>query len=264
MEEFLNYLRTQTSLNERSIKFYYWVIKNFLAKYKEPTIENINARIREYPATKFAFYHYLRFLGRENDYNKLIKTKPKPKEKKGVYLQKEILMKIISSIPDEKYRMVALLQYLTGARVAEILKLKKEDFDPQQDMLKIKLVTKGNYERIVFVPQEYKDLIMNFVKNSKFDYPFLKGDFNKPLAKLVYNNYIYYYTALKKAASDLGYENFATHDFRRNFIDRVLDVTSDIRIARALIGHARAETTLRYISQKSSEEEFKKFIKSLV
>jgi integrase len=264
LEEFQNYLKTQTSLSESSAKFYYWIIKNFLAKFKEVNIENMNVRIKEYPATKFAFKHYLNFLGRQNEANSLIKTRSRPVKREGVYLTQEEILKIVELIPDNTYKIVALLQFLTGARAAEILKLKKEDFKIENDLLKIKLITKGNRERIVFIPEPYNKIILNFIQAKQFDYPFLKGDFNKPLANLVRNNYIYYYNQLKKVVSDLGYENFATHDFRRNFVNRILDKTNDIRIANAMIGHAKMESTLRYLNKKISQEEYIKLIKELL
>jgi len=121
------------------------------------------------------------------------------------------------------------------------------------------MIGKGGYERIVYIPKVYKQTIWDFVSNCSREYPFLKGNENS-LPKLIYNNYIYYYLQLKKAASLLGYENFATHDFRRNFVNDILTQTQDIRIAKDLIGHARMETTLRYLKKKVAEEEFKKYI----
>ena len=264
LEDFQNYLKTQTSLSESSVKFYCWIIKNFLAEYKEASIENMNARIREYPTTKFAFEHYLNFLGRKNEIHNLIKVKHRPAEKEGVYLPQEEILKIVQAIPDNTYKVVALLQFLTGARVAEILRLKKEDLKFENELLRIKLITKGNHERVVFIPEPYNQIILNFVQASSFDYPFLKGDFSKPLANLVRNNYIYYYNQIKKVVSDLGYKNFATHDFRRNFVNRILDKTNDIRIANAMIGHARMESTLRYLNKRMSEEEYIKLIRELL
>jgi integrase len=262
LEEFLNYLRTQTSLSERSIKFYYWLVRKFLAEFREDSLENMNAFIKAYPLSKFAFMYYLRFKNRENEYVKLIKTKTRLVEKEGVFLSREKLLKIVESIQDDIYRMVALLQYLTGARAHEILKLKKEDFKIENEMLKIKLIGKGGYERVVFIPQNYKQIIWQFVSNYSREYPFLKGE-NKSLEKLVYNNYIYYYMELKKAAASLGYEKFATHDFRRNFVNDIFSQTQDIRIAKNLIGHARMETTLRYLKRKISEEEYRKYIQAI-
>lgn len=262
LEGFLNYLKTQTNLSERSVKLYYWIVRNFLASF-EPTIENMNARIKEYPIAKFAFKHFLAYLGRPEEAKKLIKARPKPKKKEGVYLPRDQLFAIIQGIGDEKYRMVALLQLLTGARAHEILKLKKEDFKEEGEWLRIRIVGKGGVERVVFIPSEFKDDVLRFVQSSAFDYPFLRGS-SESFARLLHNNYIYYYKALKESAAQLGFKDFSTHDFRRNFINAAYSLTKDIRVVKSIAGHKLMKTTLEYMQQKISEEEFKTYIKEIL
>lgn len=262
MEKFLEYLQTQTNLSQRSINLYYGIIKKIVLLYgQNPNIEQMNAYIREKPLSKYAFLHYLHFLGRLNDCSLLLKARQKPKKREGVYLDQEELKKIVFSITEEKYRYAALVQFVTGVRAGEVLKLRKEDFSKENNELKITMIGKGERKKVVFIPETYSKFIYNFIINSG-EYPFLKPA-SEDFFRNLQTNYIYYWRSIKQAASALGYDNFAPHDFRRNFIDQAYTLTKDIRVVQDLAGHARAETTLQYFKKKISEEEFKDIVKKI-
>jgi len=117
---FQTWLTENTTLSERTILNYSRAIDRFLDRYDEVTIENINSFIsktnRNTRTTyvKYAFRYYLIFIGKEKEYEKVVKIKIKPRKKSGTYLSNDELLYIISNIEDETYSLVALLQYITG------------------------------------------------------------------------------------------------------------------------------------------------------
>ena len=236
------------------------IIRLFFRQFSDDSVKNINKFIT-YPLRKFVFLHYLRWRGRLNDYNLIKKIRARVPKKEGVYLSREQLKQIVFSIPEERYRMAALIQFATGIRAFEALKAKKEDFEWSGDYLKLRIIGKRNLARNVFIPKIYGEVIWNYIQNAG-KYPFLKGE-SKNFPTWVENNYHYYLKAVKKAAEKLGYPDFATHDFRRNFIDDVCALTQDIRVVRVLAGHKDAKTTLRYLDKHISEEAFKEVIKKM-
>lgn len=267
LEGFKEYLRNQLGLSELSIALYMRTVKRFLLKYKDPTIENINKFIIESAKnktsyyTKFVFKHFLKYLGREQDYLKLVKVKQKSPMKRGVYLNKDELKQIIFSIPDETYRMVALIQYATGLRAGDVLRIRKENVEWVGDMLRITLVQKGGNVSTIFLFEPYASMVWEFVQKSK-EYPFLKGK-NSSFERWVSNNYVYYWKVLKQAAKKLGYDKFSTHDFRRNFAQDVFRTEQDIRKVQIALRHKNISTTIRYLERIQEEEVYKDVVRKI-
>lgn len=263
LEAFRDYLKEKTS--ESSAYTYCKVISTFLKFFGNDSVENMNLYIEKYWLSKYAFIHYLRFLGRENDIEKLKKGKRGVTKREGVYLERERLKEIIFSIPETHWRVVALLQYLTGARAKDVLRTKKEWIEKIEDDekigLKIKMLQKGNRFKVSFIPKEFKNYIWEFVESSG-EYPFLKYYSKKgSLETSLSNNYVYYWKALKNAAVSWGYNMFAPHDFRRNFLDLAYTIFKDIRKVRELAGHRNLNWTFLYLKKRIEETELKDAIR---
>lgn len=259
INDFHNYLKLNTNLNERSIRNYVGVIKTFLNKYNEITVENMNDYIRQYPFARYVFKYFLAFLGRESDIFKLIKAKEKTREVKGVYLDKETILSAIQKLP-EKERVIALIQFLTGARASEVIKISKENVSFEGDFIKIKLITKGWKERFIFIPVRYAEVV-NYIVKSPFRYVFLED--NEIDERRVNTVYTIYYMKVKEAFTSVGINNFSTHDFRRNFINFIYNKTKDIVKTKTMVGHEKIETTFRYINKLLTHEELKKIIEEI-
>jgi Phage integrase family. len=185
------------------------------------SVEMMNKYIRNYPLARFALRRYLEFLGRGQEASQLIRFK-KAKKREGTYVDEQTLLKLCNYIRSKPYRIVALIQALTGARAIEVLSIRKDMVFVEKDYLRIKVVTKGEKERYLYIPQPFAPLVYEFIHASNKAYPFLRGE-AQSLERLLYNNYVNYYRQLKKAASILGLDRFGTHDFRRNFINRLYE-----------------------------------------
>jgi len=271
LQEFKRWLQTNTNLSPTSVRQYVKVMNNFFKRYKELSVENMNKYIREYPPAKYVFKYFLMMEGRVNDYFLLIKAKEKPVEREGVYLPREELERIVFSIPDERYRMVALIQYVTGARASETLKLKKENFRLLEDgRLRIRIIGKGGKESIKIVPATYAKRIWDFVQASESEYPFLRMT-SKDFTTSLNTNYRYYYGMVKKAARAFGYDNFATHDFRRNFGEdfyeelrkEETDPLTILLATQKALNHSSLKDTIKYLEKRETTEKVSKIIEKV-
>lgn len=88
------------------------------------------------------------------------------------------------------------------------------------------------------------------------NYYFIDNDTYRSSSKKfisIYNrSYIKYWRAIKMAIVSQGYDvkEFATHDFRRNYAQRVWkNFNGDINVLKSALGHKDITTTLRYLQQ---------------
>lgn len=255
-EGFRMWLRTNRNVLETTINLYVRTISRFLSEYNEPTLENINEfvsksfRDKNSGYVKYAFKHYLEYIGKPELYDDVVRVRHGPRKKKGVYVPRNDLLEIVQKVSPEAYRIVALIQMCTGARAHEILSVKKDDID--RECKNIRIVTKGGNERFIHIPERFRKDILSFVNKRVNPYPFLRGALSGSLRKVVYNNYRYYYNSVKRAAASVGYPRFSTHDFRRNFANELDEMGYNLTKIQRALGHARIETTVRYI-EKSKE-----------
>jgi len=211
---------------------------------------------------KYAFNHYLQFTGRLEDYRDLVPVKSKPRKKHGVYLKKEQLLEIIENISDERYRTVALIQFLTGARAHDVFSFDKNNMWLQDDgSLKLILGIKGGREHTVFIMSKFVPRVTQFIEKVNKKNPFLRGQ-SSSFTNLVNNNYRYYFTILKNAAKKCGHDAFATHDFRRNLSDDIYSITKDVGQVSKAIG-VTPNTAMKYINTKVKEGDTKKLIQKV-
>jgi len=262
VSSFQNWLSDNTTLGERTILNYSRTIERFFDEYNDPSIENINkfiSKINRNTRTtyiKYAFKYYLEFMGRFDDYKRVVGIREKPKKNNGVYLSNDELLNIVRNIEDETYRLVALLQYITGVRATDVLEntwRNITDFPDGSVKIMIGIKSKGRRkEHTVFIPSKYVKGLRYFVETCGRKYPFLRA-YSDTFRKRVDNNYRYYYEAVKKSAKSLGYPKFSTHDFRRNFLEAVFTKTKNIRIAKDLAGHSNIQYTIKYLKVHEDE-----------
>jgi integrase len=229
-------------------------IRRFYKKYEEPNINNINKFVSESfrekrsVYAKYVFKHYLRFLGKTpHKYTLLVAVKVKPRKKYGVYIPKTEQLKIVDTIKDPDYRMVALIQFITGARPEDVITIKRSSMVLERNgSLRLMSEAKGGREKVLYIPPKYTPMVKDYFDNNNNEYPFIKGLSKKGFIRLVDNNYQYYYNALSEASHEVGHPDFRPHDFRRNFANDLDEAGYSLREIQEALGHARIETTARY------------------
>ncbi len=173
---------------------------------------------------------------------------PNPKRNKTLpdILSVSEIKKMIGSTSNIKHKLIIKLLYGTGLRVSEIINLKKENINFEEDLIKIKLA-KGKKDRFVRVPSSIKEELQSYVKLIEGNYLFESNRSGKltkkTIGKIVGNS-------AKKA--DIK-KRVYPHLLRHSFATHLLEQGTDLRIIQKLLGHSDIKTTQIYtqISQAS-------------
>ena len=200
-----------------------------------------------------SFYKYLF----NNDYIKSNPFKyvstPKKEKKLPKYLGIEEL-EVLFNTPDinsplgQRDRLILEILYATGIRVSELVNIKINDID--FDAKEIRILGKGNKERIVCFGDYAKDAIKNFLDDGRkkllnkhhtsCDYLII-NEHGKMITtrgvELIVNNIV------KKASLK---KHLSPHMLRHTFATHILNEGCDILTIEELLGHASLESTQIY------------------
>ncbi len=172
---------------------------------------------------------------------------PKRNNKIPSILNIDEIKRLINSTNNIKHQLILKLLYGEGLRVSEIVNLKKQDIDFEENLIKINL-GKGKKDRFVGIPELIKQDLKNYSKLSgkeKFLFPSNRGGklTKKTISKIVSN-------AAKKAKIK---KRVYPHLLRHSFATHLLENGTDLRVIQKLLGHSSIKTTQIYtqISQAS-------------
>jgi len=234
-------------------KAYIYHIKNFLKFYHDNLKqENIVKHLFYLRTRKNYSPSYLNVVRAsliyffENSLNQTITIKiPSIKREKSLPkpVEREIILKLISSTENIKHKILIELLYSSGLRLAEVVKVKWEDIDLINKTIRVNK-GKGSKDRISILSNEViKHLfILNDLKIKDNKYVFfsnarLNTHISKKTVQKVLEN------ASKK--SKIGFI-VTPHQLRHSFATHSLENGTDIRIIQSLLGHASPKTTMIY------------------
>ena len=258
LDQMLNFeknLDKKPNLMPSSVKTYVNLIRELTDKYgKSPKVEELNSFIEEkcnhrQPMVKYAIKHYLNFLWRDKDCALLIKSVIKPTKRERTYLTKKQAIEVIDSIENKEHKVVAIIQYFTGAKASETISIQKKDVmrEEEHKRIKINIESKGGKLEPVYLSDNlFFDLQPYLIGEG--DYLFLKynGSSDKTEWVEVERYYKRYYESLKKAAAECNI-NMTTHDWRRSFAQSVSTEGATIYEVQRAMRHKNTNTTLRCI-----------------
>ncbi len=273
LSKFLDYLKHEKRYSKHTIKSYTNDInqfKSFLELNYELTDEklvkhthirswmvqlmeeNISPRsINRKLSTLRSYFNYLRKLSLI-DNNPLLKIiSPKVGKRLPEYVKEDQLEQLFDTIDigdfeDYRNRLIVELIYVTGMRRTELINLK--DSDIQKSVGAIKVLGKGNKERIIpLAPQifdkfeRYKDLRSAYFEDlSAFPSFFVTNKGKILYPKFVYNvvkKYLSSVTTMKKRSPHILRHSFATH---------LMNQGADLNAVKELLGHANLAATQVY------------------
>jgi site-specific recombinase XerD len=143
---------------------------------------------------------------------------------------------------------ILALGYAAGLRRAEIASLDFDQITEEGEFLAVKVVGKGNKERIVYLNDGGLIALKAYVQ--------VRGEDPGPLfyagrkgGKLIDGQRITdqgVYGILLKRAKTAKVENVSPHDLRRSFVSNLLDLGVDLVTCANLAGHSNVQTTARY------------------
>lgn len=156
-------------------------------------------------------------------------------------------------------RQKALLEllYSTGCRLEEIEQMKKSDIDWQR--LQIRVVGKGNKERIVFINATCQVHLRKYLMSRLDDDPAVFVTERKPI-KFMGRRAIQ--REIKKIVEQSGLKkNVYPHLIRHTFATHMLNSGMNITILQEILGHEDTATTLIYatVDNQTIEHEYRKY-----
>ncbi|HOJ50317.1 MAG TPA: tyrosine-type recombinase/integrase [Spirochaetota bacterium] len=265
IEGFKYYLKTYKGASENTVLSYSYDINSFFKFLNDKNIElnNINTEIvlefislyKEFSTRNrmlSSINSFLNFLAEFKGLNiKLdddkINIGRKPL-KLPTYLTIEEIEEINKRIninTPEGLRDRTMLEslYSLGLRVSEMINLKIDDIDMDEKIVRI--IGKGNKERIVPFGSVFLNLVKRYILESRPYFLGKKKDFlfftrlKKPFSRIAV------WKIVKKYTDNMN-KNVSPHTFRHSFATHLLLGGADIRIIQQLLGHSSITTTSIY------------------
>ena len=267
IEMFINYLLFEKKYSENTVKSYNRDLIKFKEYFKNKNASNITKKdIQKYIdhlnknleprsisrniSTLKSFYKYLKI-------NKIVDQNPmdtinNPKTKKTLpkVLSEEEVNKLldIDLNNDFDYRNKAMLElmYSSGLRVSELINLKVNDIDLNNESVRI--YGKGSKERIIPLNEYTVEALNQYITNHR-----------RELFKHGENNYLFlnnhgnpmtrqgFFKILKKIAQGKNIKTeFSPHTLRHSFATHLLKYGADLRSIQELLGHSDISSTQIY------------------
>jgi len=241
------------NFSNKTVKSYSFSVKKFL-KYsgnKELNTELVKKYIiehlkKENPSSVAKDVYAVKFFYEKVLRKKLVIQTIKRNKTLPEILTIEEIRGLINNTENIKHKLIIKLLYGTGLRVNEIVNLKKEDINFEEELIKINLA-KGKKDRFVKIPESLKEELKSYYKisNSRYLFPSNRGGkLTTATIQAIIKN------ASKKAKIK---KRVYPHLLRHSFATHLLENGTDLRIIQKLLGHSDIKTTQIYtqISQAS-------------
>ncbi|MBS3089666.1 tyrosine-type recombinase/integrase [Candidatus Pacearchaeota archaeon] len=169
-----------------------------------------------------------------------------PKKDKSLpsVLTKEEVRKLIDTADTEKSRLIISLLYSTGLRVSELVNLKIDDINFQENTGWVRR-GKGAKDRLFAMSPTISQYIREYLEGREHKYVFSKEE---PLTTRNIQKIIKF-TSHKAGIA----KRVTPHTLRHSFATHLLEQGTDIRIIQTMLGHSSLNTTQVY-THVSSEQ----------
>jgi len=262
----------RTALQQSTIKQYIWCIEYYMKSgFNLNSIEDYNGVLVDHSVKKrsnifySAFKRFIRFYVEDASQKaKMTKALIFPKivspNRHRKFLDFKERKRVITQLLKEKHKLMARIQFYTGCRVREVLKLEKgdiyyEEYEGRCAMI-LNITQKGGQKAPIWIlDKNLEEDIDAYTLSDWVDWKYYFIDRNESnkttVDDLTYlkTNYVWYWRDLKQAIAKCGYEfkDWATHDFRRGIAGDSWSATHDLMAVKRVLRHKRIDTTERYL-----------------
>ena len=262
-EEYNDYLQTHKPNTYRSYKYLSQHPINFfgkmteishrdIARYKKEMLHKRWGKNDQYPYSNATINRSLTYC--RAAFNKA-KISPNPfndfdryqEKARTRYLTRNELKALLNAtLESEQPQLhgIVLTAIMTGLRKAEILNLRTENIDFDNQLIRMQV--KGGNEHTTALPDQLVPLFKDNLESHSSGYVFENESTNTKFIDIKRA----WHTALKKAKI----ENFVFHDLRHTFATYMLLKVKNLKLVQEMLGHADVQTTQKYTHVLTEEK----------
>lgn len=289
-KEFLEYLEIK-ELSPNTITTYFHYFKKFFKKYKVFKQREVNnflmrkenrnsgARSTMNVIKRFYIYNQEKFKISDEKLEKIKaifieKRTGRKKARRINPLSEEEIFKLCDNLETEKEKVMCLLSYYGGLRIAELFNIRVNSFDWEkwkrenyETKIELSIIGKGNKERMVFIPSEVAKKVaryrFNNLREIGHDQNFLFVHNKKEF--IIKNVGSIWQKKLKKAGIKAGLTKFDEqgnlikgtqtnpHRLRHSFAGMLMRKGKNLRVIQEALGHADLSTVQVYTHLAESD-----------
>ncbi len=168
-------------------------------------------------------------------------SRPRRQKRLPNVLSRDEVKRILSSLTNEKHRVMLSLIYACGLRRSELLNLVPADIERSRNLLRIRQA-KGYKDRVVPVSDRTIEMVETCMMHNKPQKYVFEGQWpGKPFSKSSLAK------VLEKACSRAGISaNVTLHWLRHSYATHLLESGTSVRYIQELLGHSSSRTTEIY------------------
>jgi len=243
--EYINFQFSNPSLKDINHNY----VRSWLAylKGKKLVSKSLNRKI----SSLKSFFKYQLKIGRIETTPMTNVISPKSSKRLPVFVResetKELTQSLNQSTEDWKTlngKMLISIFYATGMRLSELITLKEKQIDFSRSQIKV--LGKGNKERIIPVSKEAMQTIREYIQMKKRDFEKTDDVFLvTEKGKKVYPKYAYLLVKkiLNKTSS---LDKQSPHVLRHTFATHLMNNGADLNAVKELLGHSSLASTQVY------------------
>lgn len=241
------------NFSERTIKNYKSCLLLFMEEYKhkEHPTHIVEQDIKDYlytfvgvnyqRATHSAIKKYYEICFNQKNKFRYIPY-AKKEQRLPIIIDNLDIQKLFDVCENVKHRAIMSVLYATGIRINELLTIKLSDIESKSENKVIKIIGKGNKERLVQLTDELLDILKKYYTQYKPKHWLFENDLtHKQYTARSVQEFL---RQLKEKANIKA--EVTPHKFRHSHATSLLEHGTDLRIIQKALGHSSSKTTEIY------------------